>query len=408
MRKRGKTVMKTRVGVFFGGVSVEHEVSVISALQAIKAMDDSQYEAVPIYISKDRNWYTGDKLLEIEAYKDLKRLLENAQKVSVTKSDNGSVILQKDPVPKFGKRSVAEIDVAFPIVHGTFGEDGVLQGLFELYDLPYVGCDVMSSAAGMDKVMMKQILRDSNLPVLDYVWFYSSHWTDDSEDIINMIEERLDFPVVVKPANLGSSVGINKAQTREELEEAVEEAMSFASKILVEYMVQDMKEVNCSVLGDYEEVEASVLEEVLKSEEILSYQDKYQGGGKGGDAAKGMESTDRVIPAPLDDKTATEVQELAKDTFQILGCSGVSRIDFLIDQTKNKVYVNEINTIPGSLSFYLWDPAGKNYTQLTHQLIQLALKRKRERDKLTFSIDSNLFSLQSAEGVKGGSKSNKP
>ncbi|RSL28914.1 D-alanine--D-alanine ligase [Salibacterium salarium] len=400
--------MKTRVGVFFGGVSVEHEVSVISALQAIQAMNSEKYEAVPIYISKDRAWYTGEELLDIEAYKDLNQLLSTAQKVTMKSSDEGNIVLQKDPVPRFGKRIEAEIDVAFPIVHGTFGEDGVLQGFFELLNLPYVGCDVLSSASGMDKVTMKQILRDSSLPVLDYVWFYSSHWVEDSQDIVSMIEEKLGYPVIVKPANLGSSVGINKAENRDELEEAVEEAMEFTSKLLVEQMVQDMKEVNCSVLGDYEEVEASVIEEVLKSEEILSYEDKYQGGGgKNGDATKGMESTDRVIPAELSEDHTSEVQELAKDTFQILGCSGVSRIDFLIDQEKDVVYVNEINTIPGSLSFYLWEPAGKGYTTLTDQLIQLALKRKRERDKLVFSIDSNLFSMQSSEGTKGSKNGSK-
>ncbi|MDQ0300323.1 D-alanine-D-alanine ligase [Salibacterium salarium] len=400
--------MKTRVGVFFGGVSVEHEVSVISALQAIQSMNSEKYEAIPIYISKDRVWYTGDELLDIEAYKDLTELLNTAQKVTMKTSEEGNIVLQKDPVPRFGKRIEAEIDVAFPIVHGTFGEDGVLQGFFELLNLPYVGCDVLSSASGMDKVTMKQILRDSSLPVLDYVWFYSSHWVEDSANILSMVGEKLEYPVIVKPANLGSSVGINKAENKEELEEAVEEAMEFSSKILVEQMVQNMKEVNCSVLGDYEEVEASVIEEVLKSEEILSYEDKYQGGGgKNGDATKGMESTDRVIPAEIADHQTSEVQELAKDTFQILGCSGVSRIDFLIDQDTNVVYVNEINTIPGSLSFYLWEPAGKAYTTLTDQLIQLALKRKRERDKLVFSIDSNLFSMQSSEGTKGSKNGSK-
>ena len=401
--------MRTRVGVFFGGISVEHEVSVISALQAMKAMDDQQYEPIPIFISKDRSWYTGEELLDIEQYKELDKLLEKAQKVTVTRDDSGKVVLQKDPVPKFGKKFVVEIDLAFPILHGTFGEDGAIQGFFELLDLPYVGCDVASSAAGMDKVMMKQILRDSKLPVLDYVWFYSNHWVDDSEEIIDMTEEKFGYPVIVKPANLGSSVGIGTAENREELEEAVEEAMGFAVKIVIEPMVEDMTEVNCSVVGDFEEVEASVIEEVLKTEEILSYQDKYGGSGSKSDggAAKGMENTDRVIPAPLSDDRTLEVQELAKDTFQILGCSGVSRIDFIIDKTKDKVYINEINTIPGSLSFYLWDPAGKNYTELTHQLIQLALKRKRDREKITFSIDSNLFSLQSAQGMKGSKNGSK-
>ncbi|MFC5713980.1 D-alanine--D-alanine ligase family protein [Thalassorhabdus alkalitolerans] len=397
--------MKTRVGVFFGGVSVEHEVSVISALQAINEMDSSQYEVIPVYISKDRNWYTGEQLLDIDNYKDIKKLLSEAQKVIVTKNEAGGVALQKDPAPKFGKKIMAEIDVAFPIIHGTFGEDGVLQGLFELFDLPYVGCDVPSSAVGMDKILMKQVLRDSGLPILDYVWFYNSQWNADSEDFIEEIEERLQYPVIVKPANLGSSVGISKAGNREELETAVEEAMEFAAKIVVERMVTDMKEVNCSVLGDYEDAEASVIEEVLKTEEILSYQDKYQGGGKGGGgASKGMESTDRIIPADIPGNLEEEVKDLAIDTFQLLGCSGVSRIDFLIDNSEQRVYINEINTIPGSLSFYLWDPAGKDFKQLTHQMIQFALKRKREREKLTFSIDSNLFSLHSAQGAKGGSK----
>ncbi|RKD73579.1 D-alanine-D-alanine ligase [Sinobaca qinghaiensis] len=394
--------MRTRVGVFFGGISVEHEVSVISAVQAMHALDEKLYEAVPVYIAKDRQWYTGEELRDIENYKDLNQLFEKLQKVTVTGGDDGGVVLQKKPVPKFGKRIVAEIDVAFPIVHGTFGEDGVLQGFFELMDIPYVGCDVMSSAVGMDKVIMKQVLRDAQIPVLDDIWFYGTHWSDNPEGITALVEETLEYPVIVKPANLGSSVGISKAGDRDELRMAVEEAMEFASKILVEHMVEDMKEINCSVVGDYEEVEASVLEEVLKTEDILSYQDKYQGGGKGGDGAKGMESTDRVIPAPLDEEQTEDIQQLAKDTFQSLGCSGVSRIDFMIDQASGMIYVNEINTIPGSLSFYLWDPAGKDYTQLTHQLIQMALKRRREREKLTFSIDSNLFSTQSAGGLKGG------
>ncbi|WP_018924381.1 D-alanine--D-alanine ligase family protein [Salsuginibacillus kocurii] len=402
--------MKTRVGVFFGGASVEHEVSVISAVQAIHAMDETKYEVVPIYMGKDRNWYTGEDLLEIENYKELDNLLNEAQKVNVKRGEDETVVLEKDPVPKFGKRIVAEIDVAFPIVHGTFGEDGVLQGFFELLGLPYVGCDVLSSATGMDKVTMKQVLRDQDLPVLGEVWLYASHWDREASAWLDQIEQKFGYPVIVKPANLGSSVGIGTASNREELEAAVEEAFQFALKILIEPMLKEMKEVNCSVVGDYERAEASVIEEVLKTEEILSYQDKYQGGGSkdgGGDPVKGgggMENTDRVIPAELSEERTEEVQKLAVQTFQALGCSGVSRIDFMIEETTGKVYVNEINTIPGSLSFYLWDPAGKEYKSLLDQLVQGALKRKREREKLTFSIDSNLFSLQSAQGTKGGSK----
>ncbi|WP_096189862.1 D-alanine--D-alanine ligase family protein [Evansella halocellulosilytica] len=398
--------MKTRVAVIFGGVSVEHEVSVISALQAIQHMDDTKYEVIPLYISKDRTWYTGEDLLDIDNYKDLKGLLQRSQKVILSRGGNNSVELHKDPKPRFGKSYIGEIDVAFPIIHGTFGEDGVLQGYLELLNLPYVGCDVLSSSTGMDKVAMKHIYRDSGLPILDYVWFYSTEWNEDQDSLVKKIENTLSYPVIVKPANLGSSVGISKAANVDELEEAVELASEFTTKIVVEKMVQNMTEVNCSVLGDYEAAEASVCEEVLGSDEILSYEDKYTGGGASKDsgASKGMESTNRVIPAEIGEEKTREIQEIAVKSFQLLGCSGVSRIDFMIDKGEDKVYINEINTIPGSLSFYLWEPTGKPYKQLTDELIQLALKRQREREKLMFSIDSNLFSMSNLSGGKGSKK----
>ncbi|PYZ96757.1 D-alanine--D-alanine ligase [Alteribacter lacisalsi] len=395
--------MKTRVGVIFGGMSVEHEVSVISALQAINALDKDKYEVYPLYISKDRDWYTGENLMEISNYQNQKELFQNAQKVQVVRDSEGKVHLQKDPQPKFGKKTVGEIDVAFPVIHGTYGEDGILQGFLELLNIPYVGCDVLSSATGMDKVVMKHIFRDWDIPILEYISFYSSQWQNDRDAVGKKVETELSYPVIVKPANLGSSVGISKAANFEELEEAVELATEFASKIVVERMVTNMKEVNCSVLGDYETAEASVLEEVLGSDEFLSYQDKYQSGGgskDGGGASKGMESTNRIIPAEISSEQTEEIQTIAKKAFQVLGCNGVSRIDFIIDQDQNKVYINEINTIPGSLSFYLWDPSGKDFTQLTDELIKLALKRMREREKLMFSIDSNLFSSHSG-GLKG-------
>ncbi|MFA9557925.1 D-alanine--D-alanine ligase family protein [Evansella sp. AB-rgal1] len=395
--------MRTRVAVIYGGMSVEHEVSVISALQAVQNMDQAKYEIIPLYISKEGTWYTGEQLLDIDQYKDLKGLLQRSQKILLSREANNRVTVNKDPKPKWGKAYINEIDVAFPIIHGTFGEDGVLQGYLELLGLPYVGCDVLSSSTGMDKVIMKNVYRDSGLPILDYVWFYSSQWNDAQEDWIQKVESELHYPVIVKPANLGSSVGISKAADRDELEEAVELAAQFANKVVVEKMVQNMTEINCSVLGDYESAEASVCEEVLGSDEILSYEDKYSGGGssKEGGASKGMESTNRVIPAEISEDKTKEIQELAVRAFQVLGCSGVSRIDFMIDKDTDKVYINEINTIPGSLSFYLWEPTGKPYKELTNDLIKLALKRTREREQLMFSIDSNLFSLSKLSGGKG-------
>ncbi|QGH35424.1 D-alanine--D-alanine ligase [Gracilibacillus salitolerans] len=391
--------MKTKVAVIFGGVSVEHEVSVISALQAFNAIDRSKYDPVPIYISKTKEWYTGDVLTDIENYKDLDQLFKQADKVVLEQESKGTIVLKKKDRSLFSKGVITTIDIVFPVIHGTNGEDGSLQGYLELLGLPYVGCDVASSAAGMDKVMMKQILRDSGVPIVDYEWFYSSQWHE-QQDEIKQLAEKIGYPVIVKPANLGSSVGISKVDNAEELEEAIELAISYSFKVIIEKMITDLTEVNCSVIGDYENVESSVCEQVLSTDEILSYADKYQSGGKTGDT-KGMESVNRIIPAEISEEATAKVKELAEKTFRLLNASGVSRIDFLLNPD-GEVFVNEINTIPGSLSFYLWEPSGKDFEQLTDQLIQLALKRERERQSIQFSIDTNLFSLHSkGQGTKG-------
>ncbi|MDX8047423.1 D-alanine--D-alanine ligase family protein [Gracilibacillus sp. S3-1-1] len=391
--------MKTKVAVIFGGVSVEHEVSVISALQAFNAIDRAKYDPVPIYISKTKEWYTGDVLTNIDNYKNLDQLFKDADKVVLEQESEGNIVLKKKERSLFSKGVITTIDVVFPVIHGTNGEDGSLQGYLELLGLPYVGCDVASSASGMDKVMMKQILRDSGVPIVDYQWFYSNQWHDNQEEI-KQLAEKVGYPVIVKPANLGSSVGISKAANEAELEEAIELAISYSFKVVIEKMVTDLTEINCSVIGDYEEVESSVCEQVLSTDEILSYADKYQSGGKTGDT-KGMESVNRIIPANINEEQTEKVKELAERTFRLLNASGVSRIDFLLNP-EGDVFVNEINTIPGSLSFYLWEPSGKDFEQLTDQLIQLALKRERERQSIQFSIDTNLFSLHSkGQGTKG-------
>jgi D-alanine-D-alanine ligase len=390
--------MRIKVGVIFGGVSVEHEVSVISALQAFHSLDTNRYEGIPIYITKKGEWYTGESLVKVEEYKNLPALLNKCENVTLVADENKRFLLNRVKPKFFDKKPVAEIDVAFPVMHGTNGEDGSLQGVLELIGVPYVGCDVVSSAIGMDKIIMKNVLRDSGVPIVDYTWFYKYEWMESETELTNKIESELGYPVIVKPANLGSSVGISKAKNSVELEEAVALAISYANKVIVEKVVQELTEINCSVLGDQESAEASVCEEVLGQDEILSYADKYQSSSSKG--SKGMSSTNRIIPAQISEVTTKEVKDLAIKTFRVLGCSGVSRIDFLLDKKDGKVYVNEINTIPGSLSFYLWDPVGKSFTQLTSDLIQLAIKRHRERSEITFSYDSNLFTLHS--GSKGG------
>lgn len=406
-----------KLGVFFGGKSVEHEISVITMSQAISSLNPDKYEIVPIYISKEGVMYTGEDLLDLYQYKDLDVLLKRSYKVAVV-NDGKKINVVRCPAPLIGKRVLNTIDIAFPIVHGTNVEDGTMAAFFNLLGIPYVGPDILASSLGMDKIAMKKILKESGLPVVDYHSFWAMEYIKDEETVLKAIEDKLTYPLIVKPGNLGSSVGIKKAKNKVELQEAIDFAMEFADRIIVENAVENLKEINCSVLGNVCDTEASVCEEPIFSDEILSYTDKYMGGStksgkgiKGGVGAKSgklgggqkgmaMAASTKKLPADIPDEQRDEIQKLAKETFKILGCSGVARVDFLIDTKINKVYVNEINTIPGALSYYLWEATGKTFEQELDEMIDIALKRHREREKLTFSYDQNILAMQGT-GVKG-------
>jgi D-alanine-D-alanine ligase len=390
--------MKIKIGVIFGGRSVEHEISVISAQQAISAFDKNSYDITPIYITKTGKWYTGDALLNVDNFKNIETLLAQCTEIYLSPT-YGDFSINAVQSSIWKSKELGKIDIAFPIIHGTNGEDGSLQGLLELKGIPYVGCDVLSSAIGMDKIIMKMVLKESKLPVVDYTWFTDRSWHMDKQPIIENIN-KIGFPVIVKPSNLGSSVGVSKAADEVQLIDAVELASLFSTRILVERMVVDLKEINCSVLGDAANQTASVCEEPLGAGDILSYKDKYI---TKGNSSKGMTSTKRQIPANIPKEQAIFIQDLAKETFRILSCSGVSRIDFLVDKKDNKVYVNEINTIPGSLSFYLWEATDKNFGQLLKNLIDIALKRQRERDNLVVSYGENIFNMSAGLSKSGKS-----
>ncbi len=391
--------MKMRIGVIFGCETVEHEVSIISAIQAMKEMDSDKYEVIPIYISKEKEWYTGNILKDIDNYQDLDNLKRYAKEITLY-NKKGHFVLQSK---KGLKRIIDEIDIAFPIVHGVNAEDGTLHGYLELIGIPYVGCSMYAGVLGQDKVFMKQIFETENIPITNYIWFFDSEYKENSEEIINKIK-KLKLPVMVKPAKLGSSVGISKVSKIEDINDAIEEAMQYDEKIVVEEAVENLIEINCSVLGNYEYQQTSEIEEVLGIDEFLSYKDKYIGDTKG-IKSKGMLSTNRIIPARISDDLKKEVRDIAKNVFKIINASGVSRIDFLIDKKKNKIYVNEINTIPGSLSFYLWEPIGKKYTNLLDDLIFLAIKRYKKRNKMLFSFETNILKnyggIKGAKGMKG-------
>lgn len=393
--------MKIRVGVFFGGKSVEHEVSVISGLQAYNAFDRDKYDPIAIYITKDNELYTGEQIADISAYQNIPELLKKSTKVFLMCSQ-GKVELIQYPQKKLGSSVVAEMDVAFPVVHGANVEDGSLQGFLKHYNLPFAGCDVMASAVTMDKYVMKTVLKDNGVPVLDCVTANVKEYQASQQQVWEKAESRISYPMIIKPVNLGSSVGIKVAKDRQELEEALEYAFTFGPKVLIERAIMNLREINCAVLGDYEKAEASECEEPISSDEILSYEDKYVAGSKGG--SEGMRTARRELPAALTAQQREEIRTMAVKTFQVLGCNGVSRIDFMIDKDTDKVYVNEINPIPGSLSFYLWEPLGKPYAQLLDDMIRLALKRDREEKSMLTSFDSNILKNANLSGAKGVKK----
>ncbi|MDE6716529.1 MAG: D-alanine--D-alanine ligase [Muribaculaceae bacterium] len=387
--------MKTNIGVFFGGRSTEHEISVISASQAMHAINKDKYDVTPIYITKDGKWYTGSALLEVSNYRNIPKLLEQCTEVYM-RPIHGDYNLYKVKKPMFGSDIHTKLDVVIPVLHGSNGEDGTFEGILESIEIPYAGCNTLASANGMDKITMKMILKSCGVPVVDYVWFTDKQWYSQKDSLIEKIETELGYPVIVKPANLGSSVGISKARSREELVKSIDNAEIYSTRIIVEHMIENLQEINCSVLGDCDEYITSVLEEPIKSGDFLSYEDKYMGGTKG---SKGMQASQKRIPAELPKDVTEKISFLAGETFRVLSCHGVSRVDMIVDKDNGNIYVNEINTIPGSLSFYLWEATGIPFDKLMERLVSLALKRHREGNNKTVSYDQNIFSL--GGGIKG-------
>ncbi|MCR4797357.1 MAG: D-alanine--D-alanine ligase [Lachnospiraceae bacterium] len=391
--------MKTKVAMIFGGKSVEHEVSVISGIQAFLSMDTEKYDVIPVYMTKQNEMYVGDAIGEMDSYKDIPALLKKSRRVIMT-NDGEGVKLVEYPAKKFGKSYEETIDVAFPVVHGTNVEDGAFQGYLKTLGIPFVGCDVTSSAVGMDKFIQKAVLKEAGVPVLDAKLYTLSDY-EKVDALLDDVEKNIGYPVIIKPVNLGSSVGISVAHDRHELESSVDDAFLYATRVLAEHAITNLREINCSVLGDENEAMASECEEPMHTKDILSYEDKYVSNAKGGNA-KGMASVARKIPAEISPEKREEIRELAVKSFKALGCNGVSRIDFMIDEDNGALYFNEINTIPGSLAFYLWEPVGIPYKELLDRMIDLSLKRDRQQKNLTFTFDTNILNTASFGGAKGG------
>lgn len=384
--------MKT-IAVFFGGMSVEHDVSIVTGLQFMDNMDKSKYTPVPVYITRDGDWYTGEKLRKIEAYKSFSKADPELTRVYLPANTRARQLYKYTPADKLFKKDVriiAKLDAAVLAMHGLHGEDGTLQGLLQLAGVPYTSSGVLGSAAGMDKILMKAAFIGAGLPVLPYVYFDRDAWREAPEKIMDSIEGKLPYPIFVKPSNLGSSIGISKAKNRQELEKAIEIAAQFDRRLLAEQGVETLQEINCSALGYGGDVTPSVCEMPVPWEEFLTYEDKYIRGGKS--SKGGMQSLSRQIPAPISPELTKRIQDMSVEIFKLMDCKGVVRIDYILDKAADTLYVNEINTIPGSFAFYLWEPTGVSYPQLIDKLIDYALQAHAQLKQNQYAFDSEIIS----------------
>lgn len=382
---------KINVAVVFGSMSVEHEVSVVTAMQIMANLNKEKYCVIPVYIDKQGRWWSGESLKKIENYKKL--VLKN--KIGLGQYQLSMIRGERKLIPVGGMlRKPIEFDIILTAIHGTFGEDGTIQGMFEMAGVPYTGCGLTAAAVGMDKVIQKAVYEKEGLPLVKYLWFSKTEFEENKKQIIEKIEKKLGYPVCVKPANLGSSVGINMAKNRKELEWAIDVAKEFDNKLLIEEGLENIDEINVSVMG-FEEAEASVCEQPIKTNVLLSYKDKYLSGGK----TKGMANLSRLVPAPIGDEMTKKIQEYAVRAFKSIGASGVVRMDFLVNIKKKEIYVNEINTLPGSLAFYLWEASGLSFSKMLDKLIDLGFEYYNKRKSINFSYDSELL-----KGAGKGSK----
>lgn len=391
---------KIRVAVFFGGKSPEHEVSIITGIQAIENFDKEKYDVFPVYVAKDGKWYSGPELSKIETFRNLLSIPEKSvqETISFDDTQKGLLPLIQKSINPFRKSNTEPIDVIFQAFHGGLGENGGMPGVFEAMDLPYVGPGITGGVLGMDKVIMKQIFEQNYIPISKWLWFYRNEWENNNQSTIERIEKNLKYPLFVKPAAGGSSIGTTKAHNKKELENAIEVAAVFDKKIIVEESFENAREINISVLGNAgSDLQISVCEEVFSSGDLLSYEDKYIG-NKGG-KSKGMATTKRQIPAKIPKDIEKQIRIMAKKVFEILDSSGVSRIDFLYNEKTKKIVVLEINTIPGSLAFYLWEASGLTFKKLLDRLIVLAQERYNESKKNITTFQSNI--LENFKGSKG-------
>ena len=398
--------MKKQIGVIFGSRSCEREVAIISAVQLMRHADPEKYDISPVYIDEAGNWYTGEPLKEIGTYKpfnpDKKGIVRVFPDLS---SGSGALLTHIKGTGLLAKEKIeiaARVDVYIVVMHGLNGEDGTLQGLLELANVPYTSTGVAGSALGMDKIMMKQFFRGGDLPVLPGISISRTEYLANEQETLEKAEKELGYPVFVKPANLGSSIGVSRADDREGLKDSLELAFEYDRRVLIEQGLNKPIELNCSVLGYDNDVEASPIEMPINQDEFLDFKDKYLASG----GSKGMASLHRVLPAPIEDELRDKIQEMSKTIFRMLDCKGTVRIDYMFDKDRGKLYITEINTIPGSLAFYLWENAGMSYSRMIDKMIECAEKAHEDKNRANYAYTSDIlngvcFGAKGAKGCKG-------
>lgn len=381
--------MKIKVGVIFGGKSVEHEISIVTAIQAMDKIDTEKYEIVPIYITKDLEWYTGGCLRYIDSFKDYDLIKRYARKVNLINRDN-RYILQS--IGLF-KREINYIDLAFPMVHGAGAEDGSIQGYLEVTGVPYVGSGVYSSAVGQDKVFMKQILEANKIDVVKYEWFTIDDYKNNKEELFQRID-KMHYPLILKPASLGSSIGIEVVKQKEELDGALDRVLKYDDKALAEELLEDIREFNCAVLKSDGKVQISAVEEIINDKDYRKYSDKFIWDNDDNAVVK------REFPANISKKLEEDIKEIALDSFRILNNTGVARFDFFYDNKTKKIYVDEINTIPNFLTHHMWGDLNINYKTLMDLLIEDAISKVKRRDDMNLTIDSDILKKITSRNIK--------
>ena len=384
--------MKT-IAVFFGGQSPEHDISVITGIQAFHTFDTSKYLPIPIYMSHEGLFYTGKDIADTNKYKDINTLLEKSELVEIKNTKSGTFIFIKKA---FGFKKI-KIDCAFVAFHGGGGEDGSFQGLCETLNLPYTGCDVLGSSLCMDKASTKKILVEAGIPVSPYKISLEDEFMKDRENLLKEIETEIPYPLFVKPSNGGSSIGISRAKNKNELINALELAFSFDSKVLIEKEFAHDAEINISCLGNWDsDITLSYCEEVYSESDFLDFENKYLKGGKSKkittpSGSKGMASTNRCIPAIIKEELKLKIETYAEKAFKALNCGGVVRIDFLLNKKDNSIVLIEVNTIPGSFAFYLWEPKGLPFNELISKMIDLAFEKHNKKVKHARKFNSSVF-----------------